>query len=365
MTIKHLYIDKDVADFPLTRQIQSRLNIPAEVVDSAESVFRAIAGLPDPVSAGKQRLFVTHNKGAFIRPCPGTRCYTCCRYMILHIGTFCLMDCAYCILQSYFHPPMLQYYVNQAAMMAALDQAFAQRRFRRIGTGEFTDSLIWESIDAISEKLIKKFSTQSQMVLEIKTKTTRIDHLLDLAHNRKTIMAWSLNTETVIKREERRTAGLEARLKAAYRCQQAGYPLAFHFDPLILYPGCEQEYADVLDRLFTRINPDQIVWISVGSFRFMPDLKPIVARRFPDSKIIYGEFIKGLDGKMRYFKPLRHALYKKFIDDIKARAPDLCVYFCMEDEKTWEHVFGFRPADHGGLPAMLDNSAIRHCGLSP
>lgn len=248
--------------------------------------------------------------------------------------------------------------------MAALDQAFAQRQFRRIGTGEFTDSLIWEPIDPISEKLIKKFSKQSQMALEVKTKTTRIDHLLDLGHNRKTIMAWSLNTETVIKSQERRTSGLEARLMAAARCQQANYPLAFHFDPLILYPGCEQEYADVLDRLFKWIHPDHIVWLSIGSFRFMPDLKPIIARRFPESKIIYGEFIKGLDSKMRYFKPLRHALYKRFIDAIRDRAPNLCVYFCMEDEETWEHALGFRPSDHGGLPAMLDNAAVRHCGLS-
>ena len=364
MTIKKLYIDTEVADYPLTRQIQNRLNVPTEIVDSPESVFRFIAGLSDPASAGKQQLFITKNRGAFIRPCPGTRCYTCCRYMILHIGTFCSMDCAYCILQSYFHPPMLQYYVNQDEMMAALDQAFAQKQFRRIGTGEFTDSLIWESMDPIAEKLIKKFAGQSQAVLELKTKTTRIDHLLDLPHNRKTIMAWSLNTETIIKSQERRTAGLEARLKAAERCQKANFPLAFHFDPLVIYPGCEKEYVDVLERLFNRIDPNQIVWMSVGSFRFMPDLKPIIARRFPESKIIYGEFIKGLDGKMRYFKPLRHTLYKKFIDYVKDRAPNLCAYFCMEDEETWEQTIGFRPSDHDGLPAMLDDAAIRHCGLT-
>jgi hypothetical protein len=43
----------------------------------------------------------------------------------------------------------------------------------------------------------------------------------------------------------------------------------------------------------------------------MPTLKPIIARRFPASKIVYGEFITGLDNKMRYFKPLRIALYRQ------------------------------------------------------
>ncbi len=363
MTIKKLYIDKEIAEYPLSLEIKQRLSIPAETVDSPESIFKSISALPDPVGAGKKVLFITRNKGAFVRPCPGTRYYTCCGYMILHIGTFCLMDCTYCILQSYFHPPLLQYYVNQEAMMAALDDVFTRTRIRRIGTGEFTDSLIWETIDPISAKLIQKFAGQSQAVLELKTKTINIDHLLSLPHNRKTIMAWSLNTKNIIRSQEGGAASLNARLDAATRCQTYNYPLAFHFDPLIVYPGCIEEYYDVIDQLFDRINPDNIVWISLGSFRFMPDLKTIIEHRFPDSKIIYGEFIKGLDGKMRYFKPLRLSLYKKIIDYIKYRAPGVCVYFCMEDDEIWKHTMGFLPSEYGGLPAILDNAAIRHCGL--
>ena len=363
MTIQKLYIDKEVAGYPLSLEIRRRLAVPTEEVDSPESVFRSVYDSSDPVGAGKKVLFITKNRGAFVRPCPGTRYYTCCRYMILHIGTFCLMDCAYCILQSYFHPPLLQYYVNQADMMMALDDVFTQNQIRRIGTGEFTDSLIWEAIDPISEKLVTKFAGQSQAVLELKTKTVNVDHLLALPHNRKTIMAWSLNTERVIRSQERATTSLNARLTAAARCQAYDYPLAFHFDPLIIYPGCEEEYLSVIDTLFNRINPADIVWISLGSFRFMPDLKSVVEDRFPASKIIYGEFIKGMDGKMRYFKPIRLSLYKKIIDRIKCRAPDVCVYFCMEDDEVWQRTFGFLPSEVGGLPDMLDKAAIQHCGL--
>jgi len=35
----------------------------------------------------------------------------------------------------------------------------------------------------------------------------------------------------------------------------------------------------------------------------------------------------------------------------------------MEDDEVWEKVMGFIPAEKGGLSAMLDESAIRHCGL--
>jgi spore photoproduct lyase len=199
--------------------------------------------------------------------------------------------------------------------------------------------------------------------LELKTKTCAIENLKGLAHNKKTIMAWSLNPPAVVRTEERNTASVRARLRAAAQCEAWGYPLAFHFDPLILYEGWEKDYKRLVGDLFKTVSARNVVWISLGSFRFMPSLKPIIQKRFPRSKIVYGEFVPGLDGKMRYFKPLRIALYRKMVAWIKAVAPDVLIYFCMEDEEVWRSTLGFVPEACGGLPKMLDESAARHCGV--
>jgi spore photoproduct lyase len=66
---------------------------------------------------------------------------------------------------------------------------------------------------------------------------------------------------------------------------------------------------------------------------------------------------------MRYFKPLRIEIYKKMVEWIKEIAPDVLVYFCMEDDEVWGKSTGFIPEKYGGLPAMLDRSAVIHCGL--
>ena len=95
----------------------------------------------------------------------------------------------------------------------------------------------------------------------------------------------------------------------------------------------------------------------------MPDLKPIIRQRFPDSKIPFGEFIAGMDGKMRYFKPIRISLFQEIVTEILRLAPEACIYFCMEDEFVWEKVLGFTPESRGGLPAMLDAAAALHCGV--
>ena len=361
--VRQVFVDKEVSQWPQTRRLMEKLNLPTEIIDDAGQLYRGILQADDPVLTGKETLYLTQNKGAFIKKCPGTKYYNCCGYSILHIGSFCHMDCSYCILQSYFHPPVLQYFMNREEMHAELDRLFKERTIRRIGTGEFTDSLIWEPLTDITDELVPVFGRQSTAVLELKTKTTQIQNLHRYDHNRKTILAWSLNTERIIRTEERNTTLLSDRLNAAKECMQMGYPLAFHFDPVVLYEGCEAEYREVIRQLFSAIPEDHIVWISLGTFRFMPGLKKIVQNRFPDSKIVYGEFITGADNKMRYFKPLRIAFYRKFVQWIRDLAPHVLLYYCMEDNEVWRKTIGYTPAEKGGLGTMLNQSAVHHCGL--
>jgi spore photoproduct lyase len=361
--LKKLFVDNSVRDYPETQNISKILNLPVQYVADPSELFGWVNRSDDPVRRGKQMLYLTRNKGGFLKPCPGTREYRCCDYQILHVASFCTMDCSYCILQSYFHPPMLQYFVNREDLDLELTHCFNRPEIHRLGTGEFSDSLIWEAWTDLTEYLVERFAGQDRAVLELKTKTVNIERLNGLDHRRKTILAWSLNSPQVIKTEERRTTPLAARLDAARQCQKLGYPLAFHFDPLVIYPGCQADYRKVVTQLFQTVAPENVVWISLGTLRFMPSLKSIIENRFPQSKIIYGEFITGLDNKMRYFKPLRIDLYKRMVDWIHTLAPDVTVYFCMEDDEVWEKAMGFAPAPQGGLGRMLDDSAARVCGV--
>ena len=363
MAIQKLYVDRMIVDSPLVVAISQRLNLPSEIVSDPKEVYEMVSASDDPVQKGKTVLFLTYNRGTFIKNCPGTRSYTCCGYQILHIGTYCHMDCTYCILQSYFHPPVLQFFVNHDDLFKELKSIFAENKIHRVGTGEYTDSLIWELWTDLSNRLVPAFAAQKAAVLELKTKTTAINRLEQLTHNRKTIMAWSVNSPRIIAEQERHTAPLAARLKAAAKCESWGYPLAFHFDPIVIYDGCEADYERVVKQIFSYVSSDSIVWISLGTFRFMPALKTLIQKRFPKSNIIYGEFITGLDGKMRYFKPLRIEIYQKIIACIRARAPRVLIYFCMEDDEVWQKSLGFTASERGGLTQMLDEQAARHCSL--
>jgi spore photoproduct lyase len=214
-----------------------------------------------------------------------------------------------------------------------------------------------DRITGLSTRLVNFFGQQSKGLLELKTKSAAVENLQYLRHNGRTIVAWSLNSEEVITHQEIRAATLEQRLNAAAKCIEWGYDCAFHFDPIISYPGWKTGYRKVIDQLFEKIPADRIVWISLGGFRYLPSLKKIASERFPQTRIFAHEFINGMDNKKRYFRFFRVKLYKLIYEELKARcAANTCLYFCMESDEIWQEIMGFVPADKGGLGAMLDRA---------
>src|SRR6202040_2809979 len=99
-----------------------------------------------------------------------------------------------------------------------------------------------DSITAISRDLVDFFSTRENLTLELKTKTDEIENLLDIDPRGRVLVSWTLSPDTVYPTPEHRPASPAARIAAARAVLDAGYRVAFHFDPLIAYPGAERDY---------------------------------------------------------------------------------------------------------------------------
>ena len=170
------------------------------------------------------------------------------------------------------------------------------------------------------------------------------------------MISWSLNSPRIAQSEEANAPAVEERIGAARRVADKGFFVGFHFDPLIRYPTCEEEYESVIERLLKMVSPKKIAWISLGSLRFPPSLKQIIQERFPRTKIIYEEMIKGLDGKLRYFRPSRLDLYKRIIRCIKENGGEkVPLYLCMESETIWRDALGWVPRGKEGLESYLSS----------
>ena len=347
--IQLLLIDKRVINHPTTETVRQNLTgVETHIIEIAD-----IGTYENEIKLhqGKRILFLTQNDGDAVKPCPATASpYLCCQYTVISQIHQCPFDCTYCILQNYLESGLMTVFVNLDDIFKQIDQHLLAQphRFFRFGTGEFGDSLALESIIQTGPSIVDFFRRKSNCLIELKTKSIEIDHLLTLKP-RNAVLAWSVNPQSVIGQEELRAASLMDRLQAARKAMEAGYLLAFHFDPLIHFPGWEEAYHDVIESIFKVVDSKRVTWISIGSLRYPPNLKRIIQKRFPKSKIVYEEMISGNDGKMRYFRPIRLEMYQKIVDWIQTKDPELFVYFCMESPDIWEAVMGDAPESNADL----------------
>jgi spore photoproduct lyase len=268
------------------------------------------------------------------------------------------MDCTYCILQGYVNLPAMTVFVNTRDLLAELEGRLAEdpNKVWRLGTGEFGDSLALDELTGLNEILIPWFAGRKQAYLEIKSKWRLPDELLSLGSSPQVVFAWSLNPAEVTQNSEKYSQPLSRRLRDAARAAAAGFRIAFHFDPMIYFPGWEEAYHHTVALVGEAIPASAVAWISLGGLRLLPPLRQIIHRRFPRSRIADQEMILAPDGKLRYFKSLRVEIYSHMWEWLSEAVPGALVYLCMESPRVWEETFGFSP-DSNDLLRLLDERA--------
>jgi len=279
--------------------------VPFTVVDYPEE-YAKLNRSSDPLAHGKRNLVLMRHKGSFLKKCPGSEGQVCCNYFVINFASNCPMDCTYCYLQDYLaENPALKVFSNVDDLLRESAELLGRRRefLFRIGTGELTDSLALDSLIGFAAETVPFFAEQRNVLLELKTKSDCVEGLLGLDPKDRVVVSWSMNPQCVIDADESQTASFEERLAAAVRCQDAGYKLGFHFDPMVEYPGWETDYREMVESIFARIDNQRVSWLSLGVLRTTPALKRIMRSRFPETRILSGEQILCPDGKMRYFQP--------------------------------------------------------------
>jgi spore photoproduct lyase len=289
----------------------------------------------------KEVLILKEFMGRKFQKCPGSPKVICCNYYLLNTCFNCLFNCTYCFLNSYINSFGIVQFVNLDDL-GDIIKTFCHKedRILRVGTGEFTDSLMFDEVTGIAENLIESTSDVKKLFLEFKTKSSAIDHLKDIKAKGNAVLAWSLNTQRNIDFYEEGTSNINERIEACAKAQGFGYYTALHFDPIIKYNNFMDEYFKVIEMMAERLNPSKIVWISLGCFRYSPGFKDIIKTTFSDEKLTLEEMFQGIDGKYRYITPERAQIYKKIKEKIQFHFPDVFIYLCMEDSDMWHRVFG-------------------------
>ena len=326
---KQVYIESAVQDTPLAaraRQMFPKAHF--EIIEKKQLVGS------ENFSRRTETLLIHKEQYDFVKPCPCSQGSACCGYNLINLGFGCRFECEYCFLQQYQNLHAILLPANVQDFLTKIDGVnWRKGPFDRprIGSGEFTDSLVFDELTRYTQDIVPFFRARAHLQFEFKTKSTCIDGLLRAGGAENVVVSWSVNAPQFIEQVEHFTPDLTARLQAAAEVARAGYRLGFHFDPVVPFDGWKEAYTQAAQQIAQSVSVDKVAWISVGLLRFSRELKKAVENRFPENTILDGEFLLEFDGKMRYPQALREEVYAYFVPLLRKLFPHTHVYICMED----------------------------------
>ena len=324
---KNIFIEDLSLNSPLAKRVIERFP------DIKVTVFKGkFPVLKESYSERKKNLIIYTEKFDFLKNCPCTKGANCCGYNLINLGFGCLYECNYCFLQQYQNLPAIALPSNIHDFLARIPKTnfrLGHFNYVRLGSGEFTDSLLFDDLTNYSIDIIKFFEGRPEL-FEFKTKSININNLLKIPPQKNIVVGWSVNPQNIITAAEPLTPALKERLNAAAEIAKYGYKIAFHFDPVIIHKNWKENYKNLVAEIAKTVPSDSIIWISIGTLRFNRELKKFIECRFPQNIILDEDFYLSFDGKMRYSDKERLEVYDFLRPLIKSTFPKAVVYLCME-----------------------------------
>jgi len=345
---RQIYIEEEVRDSPLSASFLAAFpEAVSSVIPDMKSFLSGYTGRGIPeYNKRSETIFIIQEERDFFKRCPCTGRAVPCGYSIFNLSFGCIYECTYCFLQEYSNTPGLIFPANVDRFLDKFlsfrDLPATRRWLRgtrlRLGTGEFSDSLMLDNLTGYSLPLVEFFRGRDDVIFEFKTKSANIENLLTLKGDENIVVGWSVNPQKIIDSNELYSAPLDIRIDSARRVMEAGYRVAFHFDPIFYYIGWEDDYREVIEKIIGVINPEKIAWVSLGTLRFRPSLKKIIEARFPGNDVLDAEMALGFDDKLRYPARLRYRIYRALIDSLTGHSHTIPIYLCMEERDMWDEL---------------------------
>ncbi|MCK5734821.1 MAG: DNA repair photolyase, partial [Spirochaetaceae bacterium] len=305
------------------------------------------------ISGGKPIVNINRDTPGFGR-CPVASEKTrCCNLLTLDAVEGCGYDCSYCSIRYFYDDDSI-----------GIDEGFIEKlhnieidpgRSYHIGTGQSSDSLMWGNKAGILDALLDFAASNPNVILELKTKSDNISHLISRDVPVNVLTTWSLNPQAIIDNEEHFTASLQQRLDAAEQVALKGNLIGFHFHPMVYYQDWERDYGALFSQLQERFQPADVALVSLGTLTFIKPVLKKMRERKVQSKILQMP-LEDAEGKYSYPLDIKRKMFQFAYNSLSDWHNRVFFYMCMENISLWKDVFGYEYSDNEAFEiSMIDH----------
>lgn len=269
-------------------------------------------------------------------PCPVDGEKTrCCKLTTLDAVSQCAFGCSYCSVQSFYSKNRIGVVSNLSQRLSNIDT----EGIWHIGTGQASDSLLLGDSHGTLTSLSEFATSHPNIVIELKSKSPRRD-FMEKSFPRNMIFTWSLNAETIIKKEEHLTASLDERLESARIMADKKNLVGFHIHPMVYFKGWQDEYRKVVDKITKTFSPDELCQISFGTLTFTKAVLQHLRTHRTPSRVLCMPLVEAA-GKYSYTLEIKRemfsTIYSYFPKEFKEK---VFFYLCMENPSLWKNCLG-------------------------
>jgi spore photoproduct lyase len=268
----------------------------------------------------------------------------CFRFWQLVVAGGCPYRCAYCFLQTVpwfrFRPDELYglVYTNVQDMLSEVVEWLKDPSPKMMIIGELQDGLVFDAAykkvngKPLTHLLIPLFAAQKRHRLIFLTKSTQIQHALELEATPQVVFSWSVNAEEVARKWEHGTPLPSQRFAAAEKMKKAGWPIRFRLDPMVPYSDWKRGYSEAIKRINALV-PEMV---TIGALRatLYRGLRSAAKANGRDESIFdYLSKEKDPSGfKYRIPFDTQVEMFRFAIEHLK---PGITPALCKEDQALW------------------------------
>jgi len=306
---------------------------------NSRTVYKSGQVSARPSVSSRKKVTVQDSDNTVFGWCPVASEKTiCCNLRTIDAVQGCSLGCSYCSIQNFYDSKHIPVDENLHEKLQSITLN-PQKRYH-IGSGQSSDSLLLGNKNGVLDAQFDFARNNPNIVLELKTKSKNITWLLEANVPKNVFVSWSLNPQIIIENEEHLTASENDRLRAARTAADKGIRIGFHFHPMVYYDSWRDDYEQLIGRVLSTFSPDEVALVSFGTLTFTKPVVNNLRLKGVQSKVLQIP-MEDAAGKLSYPFHIKEEMFTTAWEAFRQWRDQVFFYFCMEDRKLWESVFGY------------------------